>query len=639
MNLAESAIQPTLCRRLVPLVPGLPSWLAERLGGNSVSLRRPGRAVRLRARQPRRTPAELWAPLHRVVTDGAHVGPWRYEYAPHTKKILELYGQPWVQQLWFCGVDQSGKTNTMLNAMGWGIDCAPGDIFYVMPTEHTADKVAAGKIRPMLHASPRLQRYLSRRHDDESQRRMVLANGVTIHTAWANSNVSMATYSAKYIFADEIDQFPATGGTATDPVRQILKRLRTYRGLGKAFFCSTPQNRFIYRHTMACAQVWEHRLWCPHCGGMVRPTGDHLVVPEGAEPETLPARAVQVACPECGGLWGEQDLQLARLSGGWVCIRGAEVAKPDLVGVHHRAWDCLDVPLLEIARAWLRKQSGLPADESAWHHGIEAEDVPERAVVAVTSAGLLRFRASDRPRNLVPPDTAMVWLLVDTQQVSFYYEVWACGYAPGAALHMMRHGQVQTFADLEGLLEREWLDHAGHPYHIRAGLIDSGGTRAGWKKHSRTVEVYEWCSRHRTMMPHKGVAGGAGEIVSYRSIVTLPGTSRAIKGGLTRVNIRVDDFKDQLERLLAMEPDDAGALSFHAGIDEHFAAHFTAEKKTPDGGWVHDRRQRNDYWDCTNYALALRHMVKSRLPRRPGEKRPARQADAAEQKKSTQSRW
>jgi phage terminase large subunit GpA-like protein len=186
---------------------------------------------------------------------------------------------------------------------------------------------------------------------------------------------------------------------------------------------------------------------------------------------------------------------------------------------------------------------------------------------------------------------------------------------------MIRHGIVHQFKDLEGLLSADWHDHEGCKYRISAGLIDSGGTRQGWQKHSRTMEVYEWCSRNRVMIPHKGMHGRTGDLISFKTIATFPGTNKAIPGGLTRANLRVDQFKDELERLLAIEPDDSGALQFHCEIDEAFARHYTAERKDENGDWIHDKKNRNDYWDCTVYALALREMLKLRIPRKT-ENRP-----------------
>jgi len=169
----------------------------------------------------------------------------------------------------------------------------------------------------------------------------------------------------------------------------------------------------------------------------------------------------------------------------------------------------------------------------------------------------------------------------------------------------------------EAFYYAKYLDANGTKYRITNGLIDSGGTRRGYQKHSRTVEVYEWCSRHRQMMPLKGMHGRQGDTVTYKEIETYPGTNKKVPGGLKRANLRVDLFKDELERRLQIQPDDHGALSFHCDIDEAFAKHYTAEVKDEQGEWTHNRKNRNDYWDCTVYLIALYEMIKLRIPKRP----------------------
>ena len=605
----------TLITTTTSLLPELPHRIRQMLSGRKVVFDLP-RQIKMRLRQPEKIKVSEWAAQHRVVSDGAHTGPWRHDYAPHTVKIMDMFGLPWVREIWFCGVEQSGKTNTMLNCIGWAIDCDPGNIFYLMPTQETADKVTGGKIRPTLQKSPRLSRYLSGRQDDTTLSRINLLNGVTIMPAWANSPSSMATWPAKHCFGDEVDKYPPMSGKEADPITLIKKRNRTYKGRYKRFFSSTPAGMFIYKGMQNCHQVWEYRVKCPHCDELIRMDADHLVIPEECSPEQAERSKIDYTCNDCGCLWDDHQREQAIRSGRWVCVQGADIARPAKVGFHHRSWECIDITLSEIAAAWLRAQSGDVSAKTAWANGYEAIDYEAESVGTVTAEHLMQYR-SELPRNLVPSDTARVILVVDTQQSSFYYQVWAVGYAPDIDMHLVRHGIVESFRDVEGLLAQAWLDADGKEYRISTGLIDSGGTRRDYQKHSRTVEVYGWCSVNRVMMPVKGMHGRTGDVVSYKQVETFPGTNKRIPGGLKRANLRVDIFKDELERRLGIQPDDPGALSFHCDIDEAFARHYTAEVKDDHGDWKHDRKKgRNDYFDCTVYALALREMIKLRIPKK-----------------------
>lgn len=171
---------------------------------------------------------------------------------PHTVKVMDTFGLPWVREVWFCGVEQSGKTNTMINCIGWAIDCDPGGIFYLMPTEDTAAKVTSGKLRPTLQKSPRLARYLSAKEADTTLARINLTHGVTIWPAHANSASSMATWTAKHCFGDEVDKYPAQVGKEADPITLIKKRNRNYKGRYKRF---SPAPRRACSSTKACKTV------------------------------------------------------------------------------------------------------------------------------------------------------------------------------------------------------------------------------------------------------------------------------------------------------------------------------------------------------------------------------------------------
>jgi len=435
-----------------------------------------------------------------------------------------------VREVWFCGVEQSGKTNTMLNCLGWCVDCDPGNIFYLMPTEETASKVVGGKIRPMLEKSQRLRRYMSERQDDATLSRVRLAHGVVIFPAHANSASAMATWAAKHCFGDEVDKYPPMAGKEADPITLIKKRNRTYKGRYKRFFASTPAGRFIQAGMNGCQQVWEFVVQCPDCGELIRMDIDHLVLPEGATADDLAPAAVGYACNDCGCIWDEIARERAIRGGRWRTRKGEDVVRPEMVGFHHRAWECLDISLHEIGVAWLKAQAGGLNEKTAWANGYEAVDYEDAIKPVVTEEGLLRYR-SELPKNLVPPETARLLLLADTQQDSFYYQVWAFGFAPGIAMQMIRHGECRWFSDLEALLVRDWEDAAGRKYRISMGMIDSGGTRRGWQKHSRTVEVYEWCSRNQGMIPLKGMHGRSGEMVSWKVVENYPGTNKAILGG------------------------------------------------------------------------------------------------------------
>ena len=241
----ETARQLAIAAPVFRLYPCVPATVRRRLAGRAVTSDRcpvvsiPRQFKRFVVTPERISPLDF-AERYRMVTDGAHPGPWRREHAPHTAKILTTFGHPWVLELWYCGVDQSGKTISLTNCLAWSIEQLAGDIFYLMPSEETAKNIVDQKLRPMLEQSPHLRRYLSARKDDTAITRIRLANGKVIRPSWAGSPQAMATWSAQCCFGDEVDKYLEQAGKEADPITLIRKRARTFRGRSKMFFCSTP---------------------------------------------------------------------------------------------------------------------------------------------------------------------------------------------------------------------------------------------------------------------------------------------------------------------------------------------------------------------------------------------------------------
>ncbi|QQG66351.1 terminase gpA endonuclease subunit [Desulfobulbus oligotrophicus] len=618
--------QTRLVPRTIPLPSFLPARVRRMLSGRTVgSDRQPvitlPEQVRRVLRQPEKISVADHALKYRVVTDGAHEGSWRHEYAPHTVKIMNTFGESWVREIWFCAVEQSGKTNTMLNCMQWAIDCAPGNVFYLMPSEDASKKIVGKKIKPMLVKSPKLKKLVSTRQDDTTMTCISLRNGVEIFPAHANSATSMATWSAKYCFGDEVDKYPLLTGKETDPITLIKKRNRIYRGRYKRFFASTAAEKFIYTAgVLKCHQIWEWRLRCPDCGQLVKMDAEHLALAEGATPESVELNGCDYVCNACASVWDEGKRRAAIKAGCWVAVKGADAVRPSKVGFHHRSWECLDISLREIAVAYLKSKTGALADKLDWAHGHEAVDYVHEQQDRKEDY-ILRLVDPDQPRGVVPADTACVLLLVDTQQRGFFYQVWACGWGPEVKTAMIDYGYVDRWQHLIDLGRREWTDAEGKQFRVRRGYIDSGGgTDPHNRKHSRTSAVYEFCRRNRLFRPIKGNSR-QDELFVPKKIDFYPtrtGKKVPMVNGPIRYNLQVNHFKDELADKLMIEPGSPGGITLHAGVGNDYAAQMCAEYADERGNWHCPRGKANHHWDIGVYlrgAITVEGLYNKRRPR------------------------
>lgn len=619
-DIQPAMTQPELIQaRRLPLRPWMPPAWRRAIAGREVELRIP-EPVRRRCHKPRRIlPSEFSERYRRMPFADAHPGPWRREFARHSVKVMDTWAQPWVREVWFCGVDQMSKTNTMISCIQWSVEQAPGNIFYQMPDEASSDKIMAGKINAGLKASPRLARHLSPRADDTGLSKTVLTNGVTILPAWSGSPSSTAIFSALYTFTDELDKCKMVGKEA-DPVARIKKRTRNKR-FGKHFFASTPgDGQWIHSGAMDCVQVWMLAARCPECGELIVMDEDHVVIPNGATVDDIKVdpSIIEYACT-CGCLWDETARAYAAERGDWVCVKGENIAKPFSVGFIGSAFPLPEVPLAEIAIAILKARAGDLSAKRDLAHGIKAVDYREEKTERKEDA-ILRL-CDDRPAGLVHPETDVLTIHIDTQDHGEWYTIRGWRYGEDLKSWLVKAGYVPAsrpddFAPLDSLIfDSEYLDGHGKTYRIAYGIIDSQG--------HRTSEVYQWCKR-TGIFASKGAQKRKARPVTVSRLEFLPGGTRPIPGGLNLYHLDTHFHKDALNNRLKSDPSDPGAWVLHSGYSaiqqqllasrpelqlpnglDDYAKHFCAEYVDESGLWQCDGNKANHLWDCEQMAIAL----------------------------------
>lgn len=612
-------IQPELiASRRLPLRPWLPPAWRRAVAGREVELRIP-EPVRRRCKKPKRIAPSQWnVRFRRMPAADNHPGAYRVEFARFAAKVMDTWAQPWVREIWFCGVDQASKTNTMLGCLGWSIDQAPGNVFYQMPDKEASDRIMGKKLNPMLTGSPRLAVHVSPRADDTSLTGTTLTNGVAIIPSWAGSTTSTATFAARYTFSDEIDKMNMVGKEAS-PVDRIRKRTRTSR-FGKNFFASTPAGRYIYKGTMECVQVWEAAGRCPECGELVLMDEDHVVIPDGATIESIKAdpASIEYSCNACGALWDEAARALAYERGDWVCVKGAEVAKPADVGFILSAFPLPDVSLAIIAQTVLRARAGDLSAQRDLAHGIKAIDFKDVQSDRKEDA-ILRL-CDDRCAGVVHPDSDVLTLSVDTQDNGFWYTIRGWRYGEDLKSWLVKAGYVPSahradFSALDALIEAIYRDPAGRSFQIAYGIIDSQG--------HRTAEVYQWCKKSGVFAA-RGAQGRKTRPVTVSKQEFFPGGNRPIPGGLNLYNLDTHFHKDVLANKLLIDPSDPGAWVLHSGysaiqtmlMDKNpgiklgngltdYAKQMCAEIRNPQGLWENPDNKPNHLWDCEQQQVAL----------------------------------
>jgi phage terminase large subunit GpA-like protein len=114
--------------------------------------------ARIVAPPPKLTVSE-WADLYRRLSSesSAEPGQWRTDRAPYQREIMDAINDPEVDTIVIMSSAQVGKTEILLNAIGYFIDYDPSPILVIQPTVEMAKTFSKDRLAPMLRDTPSLR--------------------------------------------------------------------------------------------------------------------------------------------------------------------------------------------------------------------------------------------------------------------------------------------------------------------------------------------------------------------------------------------------------------------------------------------------------------------------------------------------
>ena len=217
---------------------------------------------------PERLTVSEWADRSRVL-DFTHAepGPWHTDRTPYLKGVMDAFNDPVIEDITIMASTQCGKTEAMLNMMGYAISQDPGPMLLVMPREDDAGSISTRRIIPMLTFAPNLRRHFTSNPDDITKKEITL-DRMTIFLSGSNSPAGLAQRPIRYLFLDETDKYPPFAGRESDPIKLASERTRTFWNR-KIVKCSTPttEEGYIFREYEQ-SDMRKYYMPCPFCGKM-----------------------------------------------------------------------------------------------------------------------------------------------------------------------------------------------------------------------------------------------------------------------------------------------------------------------------------------------------------------------------------
>lgn len=216
---------------------------------------------------PPRMDVSEWADRYRKIArgSGAEPGQWRTDRNPPLREIMDcLSDHSPIRVVDFMKSAQIGATEVGINWVCYTIDRGIDSMIVAQPVKDLARSWAVSKFDPGVLDMPDLHQKLATDNTFEK-----VFPGGTLWIIWTNSPKQLRQRTARYIFMDEVDEYPRNLSNQGPAEQQLAARAMSYGDRAKIYRACTP--------TVAGGSAIEagfqegdqrhYHVHCPHCDG------------------------------------------------------------------------------------------------------------------------------------------------------------------------------------------------------------------------------------------------------------------------------------------------------------------------------------------------------------------------------------
>ncbi|CAE7205090.1 unnamed protein product [Symbiodinium microadriaticum] len=562
------------------------------------------------------------------------------EQAEFQRGIMDAATDPAIDTITVMSCSQIGKTEFILNDLGYFIDNDPSPILVLQPTKEMAETFSKDRLAPMVRDTPCLTGKIADPKSRSSGNTILHKSfhGGHLTMVGTNSPAGLAMRPIRIVLCDEVDRYPVSAGTEGDPVELAFKRTATFWNRLKILI-STPTVKGLSRIEASYDLSDKRRFFipCPHCDHRFHIEWMHVDF-QNKDPDSA-----CLICPDCGGVMDDQDRWQAVALGEWLATNPD--GQPGHAGFHlnelYSPWRSLSEIVSDFLAAagnaekmqvWTNTCLG-----ESWEIGeeqVSANDIADRREVyaAPPMEALFLTCAVDVQDDRLEAEIK-AWTAHEVQfgdrDPDWVPESWGIDYQ----IFHGDPGRPGVWKELDDWLLTPILREDGRPMLPVCTAIDSGG--------HHTEQVYKFCrgKAKRGVRAIKGV-GGWG-----KGILGTPAANAKNKHRVRVWPVNVDGIKQTLLKswLPVTEPG-PGYMHFPAHFDDDYFDQLTAERLVKEKyrgktklRWVLPGGRRNEALDINVYLIATLAMLnpnwkrlkKSMAPLPVEDRKPVDDADFA----------
>ncbi len=527
----------------------------------------------------------------------AEPGRWNLDRAPYQRSIMDAISSPGLKRVVLMTSAQIGKTEMLLNTIGYYSEHDPSPIMVVNPTDAMAQAFSKDRLAPMIRDTECLKEIYGMAKSRDTANTILHKQfpGGHITMIGANAPTNLASRPIRILLLDEVDRYPASAGTEGDPVDLADKRTTTFWNR-KVVLVSTPTEKGVSRiekeYLKSSQEEWC--VQCPYCGKYTPFKWNNLDFKD-----------MMMKCDHCEEKlsedeWKEQPGMFVAQNPSVTDIRGFhlnEMASP------WKRWKDIKQAYLEAVKD--KKETGSDYKLRTWVNTSLGE--PYEVMGAKADLKDLINRREKYTAEL-PKGVLLLTAAVDVQDDRLELEVcgWGAGYESWGITYEKLYGNLEKnfiWEELEAFLSKPFTFEDGQALNIACTFIDTGG--------HFTTQSYKWL---KSMQQKKKMIFGIKGMGS-NGIPLLHKKSTNNQYNVPILILGVNAGKETvLERLYITEYG-SGYCHFPENIDRGYNQKYmkglTSEQRIvkdvkgkPTVCWVKRPGARNEPFDLRNYNTA-----------------------------------
>jgi phage terminase large subunit GpA-like protein len=381
---------------------------------------------------------------------------------------------------------QVGKTELLLNIMGYYIDNDPCPMMFIMPTKDLSEEFSKRSFSSMMRESPCFHDkiYIDKKSSTNNIDYKEFKGGLILFVGSQKAN-ALASVPIRIVLADEIDRFSVDADGEGNPINLAKKRTSNFPNR-KWILCSTPtvhdKSQIVQEYE--ASSKYRYYCECPFCKGKqylkwinVKWFDDN--------PDTA-----RYACEHCGVLWEDLDRYKAIDNGEWIA-ENPHIRRN--IGFHLPRMASGFCRLSDVVKEFIDAK-GDPKKIKVFVNTVLAETTKEYA--DETSPQLIMDRAEDYDSDNLPSEVMFLTAGADVQQDRLECMIvgWGRGHQAWVLDNVVIKGdplQDEVWLKLDNLLKREYYSNE-YKQHLKVEYVavDSG---------HKSGRVYEYCYKTNTL--------------------------------------------------------------------------------------------------------------------------------------------